>query len=142
MRRPVLQWLSARDGVAAVEFAIVFPVFLLMMLGILAYGLYFAAAHSLAQLASDAARASVAGLSDDERAAIVRDHVRSAASGYAFIQPASVEVETGSVPGTARQFRIVLRYDASDLPIWQMDPLLPLPARTIERRIVVVKGGY
>ena len=61
------------SGAAALEFAVVLPVFLAVMLGILAYGIYFGAVHSAAQLAADAARASVAGLSDDERAAIANE---------------------------------------------------------------------
>ncbi len=63
------------DGTAAIEFALVLPVFLVLMLGILAYGIYFAAAHSTAQLAADAARASVAGLNDVERANLAKASV-------------------------------------------------------------------
>src|SRR5689334_21418066 len=58
------------SGVAAIEFAVVFPLFLLIILAIIGYGSYLGAAHSVAQLAADAARASVAGLSDTERASI------------------------------------------------------------------------
>ena len=58
---------SHERGASAVEFAIVGPVFVLLMMGMIAYGIYFGAVHSVQQLAADAARASVAGLDESER---------------------------------------------------------------------------
>ena len=58
---------EAQAGSAAIEFALVAPVFLAMLLGILVYGLYFGLSHSVEQLAAQAARVSVAGLDDQER---------------------------------------------------------------------------
>ncbi|MHC5652591.1 TadE family protein [Stappia sp.] len=135
-------FLESQSGAAAVEFAIVVPVFLLIMLGILAYGIYFGAAHSVAQIAADAARASVAGLSDAERERIVRTHIAASAGSYALIDGAKVAVDAGPLPGNARQFRVVVTYHAGDLPIWQMRPMLPLPSETIQRVAIVSRGGY
>jgi Flp pilus assembly protein TadG len=53
------------DGASAVEFAIIAPVFILMIVGMLAYGIYFGAANSVQQIAADAARTSIAGLNAD-----------------------------------------------------------------------------
>ncbi len=58
-RNTIANMRKAEDGAAAVEFAIVSPVFLLIVVGILAYGLYFGAANSVQQLAADAARAAM-----------------------------------------------------------------------------------
>ena len=58
-------------GAAAAEFAVVAPIFIFFGLGIIAYAIYFGAAHSVQQLAADAARSSVAGLSASERQSIV-----------------------------------------------------------------------
>lgn len=46
-------------GVAALEFALVFPVLFLVLYGILSYSLVFAAQHSLSQAAAEGARAAV-----------------------------------------------------------------------------------
>jgi Flp pilus assembly protein TadG len=58
-------------GVAAIEFALIAPVFFLLLLGIAAYGIYFSAISSLQELTADAALASVAGVSAAERQTIV-----------------------------------------------------------------------
>jgi Flp pilus assembly protein TadG len=52
---------TATSGTAAVEFAILLPFYLFFLLGMLAYGIYFGAAHSVQQLAADAARTAIAG---------------------------------------------------------------------------------
>ncbi|MAB00056.1 MAG: hypothetical protein CMN87_19300 [Stappia sp.] len=133
---------SDTTATSAVEFAIIAPVFLAVMLGIIAYGIYFGAAHSVAQLAADAARASVAGLSDAERLRLVQGHVQASAGSYVLIDGEKVSVEAAPLPSDTRQFRVVVSYSATDLPIWQMRPFLPLPSETIVRAAVVSRGGY
>lgn len=131
------------DGTAAIEFALVLPVFLVVMLGILAYGIYFAAAHSTAQLAAEAARASVAGLTDAERSDLARTSVTRNLGNYTvLINPNKVTVEAAPVASDATEFRVAVRYQANDLPIWSFAPFLPLPSETIERTAVVKRGGY
>lgn len=129
-------------GNAAVEFALVLPVFLALLLGIVAYGIYFGATNSTAQLAADAARASVAGLTDQERSAIARAHVRLNAASYPLLDPSLIEVEAGALPADATQFRVTVSYDASQLPIWSFARVLALPSETIARTSTVKRGGY
>ena len=131
------------DGTAAIEFALVLPIFLVLMLGILAYGIYFAAAHSTAQLAADAARASVAGLNDVERANLAKASVASNVSGYgALLDASKLTVVAAPLPGDATEFRVAVSYDASNLPIWSFTPFLPLPSSTIVQSAVIKRGGY
>lgn len=124
------------------EFAIVLPIFVTMLLGIIAYGIYFGAVHGAAQLAADAARASVAGVNDAEREDIARRHVASNAHSYMVLDPAKLTVEAGPLDVDVRQFRVSVRYDATALPIWNFGPLLPLPATIIERSATIQRGGY
>ena len=130
------------SGASAVEFAIVVPVFLTMLFGILAYGIYFGAVHSTSQLAADAARASVAGLSDAERTSIATAHVHNNVPAYVLLNPERIEVTAEPLEVDARQFRVSVRYDASLLPIWNFTPFLPLPERVIERTATIQRGGY
>lgn len=133
----------SKDGAAAIEFALVLPVFLMLLLGILAYGIYFAAVHTTAQLAADAARASVAGLTDTERASFARANVASNLANYSVLLDASkVTVEAAAMPSDATEFRVAISYDASDLPIWSFTPFLPLPSSTIVQSAVIKRGGY
>jgi Flp pilus assembly protein TadG len=68
--------LRSDDGSSAVEFAILAPVFLLLVFGMIAYAIYFGTAHYIQQITADAARASIAGLDNDERERIV-EHTNS-----------------------------------------------------------------
>ncbi len=133
----------SEEGTAAIEFALILPIFLTLLLGILAYGIYFAAAHSTAQLAADAARASVAGLTDTERSSIARASVASNVRNYGVLLDASkVVVDAAPLPSDATEFRVAVRYDAASLPIWSFAPFLPLPSTTIEQTAVIKRGGY
>lgn len=142
MRKLIVRLKDDTSGASAVEFALVLPVFVMVMLGIIAYGIYFGATHSVQQLAADAARASVAGLSDPERVSIANRHVTENARQYALLDVSHVRVEAGPLAGDATRFRVAVTYDAGSLPIWAIGPILPLPSRTIERVAVIKRGGY
>src|SRR3546814_18834761 len=58
----------AEAGVAAIEFALIAPIFLLLMFGIVVYGFYFGTFIALANAASEGARASFAGITAGARA--------------------------------------------------------------------------
>ncbi len=55
---------------AMVEMALVLPLFVTLVMGILVYGQYFMLAHSVQQAANDGARAAIAGLDVADRSAI------------------------------------------------------------------------
>ncbi|MBU1211418.1 MAG: pilus assembly protein [Alphaproteobacteria bacterium] len=143
VRLPRLQaFIGSRSGASAVEFAVIAPAFILMLVGMLCYGLYFSTSHGVAQLAADAARASVAGLSATERTQIATTHVRERAGDYMFIDATKVVVDAGPSQDDATQFKIAVRYDASALPIWVFSGLLPLPERNIVKVASIKTGGF
>ena len=139
--RTLAQWGRDDSGTSAVEFAILMPVFLLLLTGMLAYGIYFSAAHSLQQLAADAARTAIAGLDEAERNALVGDFLAANADSYALIDPARLSAAIGDKPGDPDHYRVVLTYDATDLPIWNLYPPLPLPSRQIAYSSTIRRGG-
>lgn len=134
---------SLRDssGAAAIEMAIVLPLFLTVVFGILAYGIYLGAAHSTQQLAADAARVSIAGLTAEERTSLAANFVRSHAADYPLLWPEHVAIKAGPSAARADDFTVVVTYDARVLPIWSLAPFLPLPSEQIERVAVVRRGG-
>ncbi|MBN8911730.1 MAG: pilus assembly protein [Rhizobiales bacterium] len=129
-------------GGAAVEFALVLPVALLFLCGLLAYGIYFGAAHSVQQLAADAARASVSGLSDAERGAIATQHVAASGASYPFLRPNRLSVSAQALESDPSQFAVRVAFDSEDLPIWALAGLVPLPDKTIARVAIIKRGGY
>ncbi len=134
--------IRAETGSVAVEFAIIFPVALVFFCGVLAYGIYFGAAHSVQQLAADAARASVGGLDDTERAAIAVAHVASSSSAYPLLRSDRVAVTARPLAADSSQFEVRVAFNSVDLPIWSLSGLVPLPSRLIERSAVIKRGGY
>lgn len=133
-------WREERGG-AAIEFAILAPIYLMLVAGMLAYGIYFGAAHSLQQLAADAARVSIAGLDSAERDSLVGSYLTDNAGGYVLIDPQKLTYSIGDKPGTPDQYLVTVRYDAEDLPIWNLYLPLPLPSRTIAYSATIRVGG-
>lgn len=136
-----LRLAARRDGTSAVEFALLSPLYFLLMAGMAAYGLYFGASHSIQQLAADAARVAVAGLSAEERVTLASGFVARNASDYAFIDGSRVAIEVGDNPADPTQFVIRVTYDARGLPIWNLFQGLPLPDTTIAHRSTIRIGG-
>jgi Flp pilus assembly protein TadG len=100
----------------------------------IAYGIYFGASHSVQQLAADAARIAMSGLSASERRALVTDFINRNGSGYAF-----VDAHDSAADGS--QFVVAVAYDASNLPIWGLFEGIAMPGKTIRRQSTIRIGG-
>jgi Flp pilus assembly protein TadG len=135
------QFLTCRGGTAAVEFALLSPLYILLLLGLIAYGIYIAAAHSVQQIAADAARLAVGGVDDEERKDLVTTFVSEQTEGYAFVKPEKLSVSVSDTTGGGEYFVVTITYDAVELPIWQLATNLPLPSTEITRQSVVRIGG-
>jgi Flp pilus assembly protein TadG len=129
----------ADDGAVLVEFAIVGPILIVLLFGIVAYGGYFWLSHAVQQVANDAARAAVGGLDSAERTSLAQSSLTSSIGSYAFLQPQSAHV---TVAGDSTNLRVSIAYDASSAPFWAMQGLLPMPSSTITRQASIRLGGY
>ncbi len=130
--------LRDRRGVAAIEFAIVGPLLVLMIAAVLSYGGYFTMAHAVQQLANDAARATVAGMSDSERQTLAAGCISAELPTYGFA-PSAVQL---SFSDQAQVATVSLSYDSSSNPIWSLRGLLPMPPPVIVRSAAIQLGGY
>lgn len=139
--RVLAGYLRDSRGTSAIEFAILTPVFLLLLTGMLAYGIYFGAANSLQQLSADAARTAIAGLNRTERNRLVKTFIDKNAGGYMLIDRANLTYSIDDDAVDANQYRVTLRYDASDLPIWNLYLPLPLPNSQIAYSSTIRQGG-
>lgn len=133
-------WWS-REGASAIEFALVAPIFLALLFGIVGFGLQLALVHGVQQIAAESARASLAGLTDPERATIAQDSVVLNAPFYPFITPARLQVVSAVTNPATGTFLLTLRYDASDLFIYSL-PFVPPSSSTIIRSAAIQRGGY
>lgn len=130
------------DGAAAVEFAIIIPVFLMIVFGIITFGAYLSVVHSVQQLAAEAARASVGGLSDAERVTLAEANIRSHVGAYILIEPARLMVEQATTDSLTATFSVRLRYDAAGMFIFQLPNFVPMPPPQIVRSAAIQRGGY
>ncbi|RYC31197.1 pilus assembly protein [Lichenibacterium minor] len=140
MPHHIPRWILDRRGATAVEFALVMPILVMLLFGIVAFGAVIGVDNGIQQLVAEAARASVAGLSDPERAQLAQAFVSANAASYPFIDPTRIALSTSDP--TATSFQVTVRYDMSGLFAYRMLSGLPLPSPAVARSAVVQRGGF
>lgn len=125
-----------REGAAAVEFALVGPILVLLLIGIVVYGGWFLMAQSVQALASEGARAAIGGLDAAERDGLARREVSHAVHGVA-LKPEHTTIEVTEDSG---RLRVVVAYDASDSLVMALGGMLPRPPSVIRRSAVIHVG--
>jgi Flp pilus assembly protein TadG len=137
-RRCVSIWRN-RNGSAAIEFAFIAPSLFALVMGTVSYGGYFWMASSLQQLANDAARAAIAGLTDTERQSLAQSTFNSEITNYGMLSPSLASV---NYQGSGESFAISVSYNAANMPFWVVSKFIPMPSTTIVRSAAVRLGGY
>lgn len=79
------------SGATAVEFALILPLLLSIVFGIICFGQFFAIANSLQQLSAEAARASVAEITMVDREATARDFIDNAGERFSFLGGGNID---------------------------------------------------
>ena len=133
---------AARSGASAVEFALVLPAFMTIIFGIVMFGSYLAVVHGVQQLAAEAARSSVAGLSESERSTLAKSYVTTNAGAYPLIAPNHLSVNAATSGSDANVFVVTVNYDASSMFIYSLPSFVPAPPSTIVRSAAIPRGGY
>lgn len=132
-------FLTDRSGAAAVEFALVGPLLVLLVCGILSYGGVFWTAHTVQQLANDGARAAIAGLDDAERLSLARAAVEEGAEALGGFDRRRAGV---AATRQGQRFTVRVTYDASGSPFWALEGLLPMPSTQVARTATIRIGGF
>ena len=126
-------------GSAAVEFALVGPLFILLIIGTVVYGGWMWMAQGVQHLAAEGARAAIAGIDTDERTSLAHSAVSGSLDSTTILNPDAIQVTVNNDPDA---IRVTITYDASDHPLMALANLVPSPPRTIRREAVVRTGGY
>lgn len=130
-------------GMAAVEFALIAPLFLALLFGIFVYGLSFGAWLAVRHAAAEGARATVAGLNNDERKALGEATVVAVFNGYAPVfKPGLMTKLAKPVAGNDHLFQVTVTYDLSNYGLSTFSNLLPVPSTTISATSIVSNGSY
>lgn len=136
------RFLHGSEAATAVEFALILPLFAALVFGIVLFGSYLAMVHGVQQLAAEAARSSVAGLSESERAALAASYVSGNAAAYPLIAPNRLSVRAATSSSDANVFVVTVNYDASGSFIFSLPSFVPAPSPTIVRSAAIPRGGY
>ena len=128
-------------GVSAVEFALLLPVFLTMIFGIVVYGSYLTMVHDVQQLAAEAARSSVAGVTNTERNSLATGYVTLNASTYPLLTPSNLTVNAAPSAADANVYVVTVNYNAAGNLIFSL-PFVPAPATSIVRSASIPYGGF
>jgi Flp pilus assembly protein TadG len=131
--------LRNRNGSAAVEFSLVAPVAVLLLLGIIEFSVTLSTYSALQQIASEAARAGLAGTNGTQQTQFANQYVSGVLPSYGFIDATKVSVSTNA---TSTTFAVSLNYDASKSFFGGMGPLGPLAPVVMTRSAVVQVGGF
>jgi Flp pilus assembly protein TadG len=137
----MMKLLSCRRGATAVEFAMVLPVFLAIIFGIVVFGSYLAVIHGVQQLAAEAARSSIAGLTEAERGSIASTYVTANAGTYPLINASRLSVNAATSPSNTNVFVVTVNYDASSMFIYSL-PFVPMPPTHVVRSAAIPYGGF
>jgi Flp pilus assembly protein TadG len=128
-------------GATAVEFAMMLPIFLTLIFGIVVFGSYFAMIHGVQQLAAEAARTSVAGLSDTERNSLAQSYVTTSVADYPLLDATKVNVVAAPSSSDPNVYVVTVNYDASSSFIFAL-PFVPVLPPSISRSAVIPYGGF
>ncbi|HEX7851570.1 MAG TPA: TadE/TadG family type IV pilus assembly protein [Sphingomonas sp.] len=139
-RRPgdLRRLLRDERGAALVEMAMVLPVLMLLIMGIIVFGEWLACANALQQSANEGARASLSGLSQDERAQTARQTVTDSLSHYDSIDQRKVVI---GVQDDGATVNVTVNYDMSDQPVMKL-PFVPLPDKIVSRSAAVRLSSF
>ena len=135
------KFFRCRSGASAVEFALMLPLFLAFIFGIIVFGSYLAMVHGVQQLAAEAARSSVAGMTNTERNSLATSYVAANASTYPLLVPGNLTVSAAPSPSNANVYVVTVNYNAAGNFIYQL-PFVPAPASTIVRSAAIQYGGF
>ena len=130
------------SGTSAVEFALVSPILLMLVFGIIVYGLYFGAVHALQQITAEAARSSVAGVSNNERNLLARQSVDRALSDSMLFRKEDVSVAVGDDPVDPDIYMVTLTFDSRAMGFGSVSGLVPVPSVILTRTMRVRRGGF
>lgn len=126
----------SREGSAAVEFALVGPLFLAILIAIVVYGFWFLSAQSVQSLAAEGARAGIAGLDAAERSRLAQAVVQSRGRDMGL----QAERLSSEVRIDESALRVVVAYDLSDHPVLLIGGFLPQPPKRIARSAAIQIG--
>lgn len=133
MIRHARRFTCDEDGAVAVEFALVLPLLLAILFGIICFGQYFAIANSLQQLAAEAARHSVLELTEASRLQRAEAFITGANERFPMLDSGKVSYNVESYEAAGPGIAVSLTYDLSGSAIDVVDGFIGLDIAEVSR---------
>ncbi len=133
MRRRAISFAQREDGAVAVEFALVLPLLLAILFGIVCFGQYFAIANSLQQLAAEAARHSVLELAAAKRVEKANAFIADAQTRFPILRSGKVSHRVALRDISGPGIEVTLTYDLSGSAVDVVDGFLGLEIPDVSR---------
>jgi Flp pilus assembly protein TadG len=136
----------------AIEFALVAPLFLLLVFATMIFAIYFATFVAVIHSASEGARASIAGMTNAEREQLARARVQSLFTAYRPLLDPTRATVTASAPvaGTGTpSYRVAVSYPVGDFGFgWffafmnAVSGTSQVGPQTVSYSVTIANGGY
>ena len=125
------------QGSMAVEFGLLAPLLLLLIFGFIGFCVELSTASGLQQLAAEAARASIGGLTDAERTQIVQAFVTAHVGAYPFLDTQKLTVATSAL-ASPTAFQVSLSYDLTSGIVGMVSGFVPMLPTQLHRSAIVL----
>lgn len=112
IRAHIAEFAHRTEGAVAVEFVLIAPILFALLFGIVTLGFFIGVSHSVNQLATDAARASVAGLDETERRQIAVAYLAEAERRYPLLTNEALSTTLDYDPSADHSLSISVSYNA------------------------------
>ena len=123
-----------QSGAVAVEFVLIAPLLFALLFGTVVVGYYIGVSHSVSQLATGAARASVAGLDSVEREALVQSYLAAANRRYPLLVQSALSSDVVMEGPSPAAITVSVAYAVEDSILDLANGFLGLDIGTITKR--------
>ncbi len=129
IERPLSRIGPDTGGAVLIEAAAALSILIVLLAGIVTYGLWLTAAATLQQVANEAARATLGALDADER-----DHLAHRAIVHSLLRGRLIDAEKVAIDTSAGDgfYTVTLTYDTSAAALFS-NSIVPLPDAAITR---------
>ncbi len=139
---PFRDLLKEREAIAALEFAMIAPIMVILLMGTICLGFYFTYLHDIQEMSAGAARASVAGLTSAERYSLAQQYVANAINQSSIFAANDVSVVTQISGSPATNYSVTVAYNLKDTPIPDIASIVGLPVNNVTHTSTIRFGGY
>lgn len=121
-------------GAVAVEFALIAPLLIALVFGIISFGYLFGVSHSVQQLAAEAARVSVREMQYQERRDLAESYIDQAKIRYPLLRQDAISWTVDVTDGALADVQVTVIYVVDGSLLELANSLFGLGITTIEGR--------